>query len=140
MLDDERPLDRGRLPEPDRPQAQVKTGLLEADPTVIYAVDTDNLGELQRGLDEVRVLDGPEGGMRDQELPEELDKYNTYKYRGLPPGPIATPTVASIDAALKPDTKSGYKFFVAIPEGKGAHDFSKTLAEHERKLQASTAT
>ena len=67
-------------------------------------------------------------------LPEDLDKYNTYKYRGLPPGPIATPTVASIDAALKPDTKSGYKFFLAIPEGGGAHDFSKTLAEHERKL------
>ena len=72
--------------------------------------------------------------MRDQQLPEALAGYNTYKRRGLPPGPIATPSLASIDAALKPDTKSGYTYFVAIPEGQGAHDFSKTLAEHEQKL------
>ena len=65
--------------------------------------------------------------MRDQPLPEELAGYNTYRCRGLPPGPIATPSLASIDAALKPDTKSGFKYFVAIPEGEGAHDFSKTL-------------
>ena len=68
-------------------------------------------------------------------LPESLAGYNTYKVRGLPPGPIATPTVASIDAALAPDTKSKYTYFVAIPDGNGAHDFSKTLAEHEQKLR-----
>ena len=49
--------------------------------------------------------------------------------------PIATPSLASIDAALVPDTKSGFTYFVAIPEGKGAHDFSKSLAEHEKKLE-----
>jgi UPF0755 protein len=78
----------------------------------------------------------PEGvKLKDVELPEELAAYNTYKVRGLPPGPIATPTVASLEAALAPDTKSGYTYFVAIPEGKGAHDFSKSLAEHEKKLK-----
>jgi UPF0755 protein len=55
--------------------------------------------------------------------------------RGLPPAPIATPSLASLDAALAPDTKSKYTYFVAIPEGGGAHDFSKSVAEHERKLQ-----
>ena len=49
-----------------------------------------------------------------------------YKVQGLPPGPIATPTIASIDAALHPDTKSKYTYFVAIPNGNGAHDFSKS--------------
>ena len=53
----------------------------------------------------------------------------------VPATPIATPTLESIDAALDPDTKSGYTYFVAIPGGKGAHDFSKSLAEHEKKLR-----
>ena len=55
--------------------------------------------------------------------------------RGLPPGPIATPSLASLDAALNPNTKAGYTYFVAIPNGGGAHDFSKTLAEHQQKLK-----
>ena len=41
----------------------------------------------------------------------------------------------AIDAALAPDTKSAFTYFVAIPNGKGAHDFSKNLAEHEQKLR-----
>jgi UPF0755 protein len=135
VLDDERPTIAGVYQNRIDRKPQVKTGLLEADPTVIYAVDTDKLGEYSEDWTKYVFWTVPEGpGLRDQVLPEDLDRYNTYKYRGLPPGPIATPTVASIDAALKPDTKSGYKFFVAIPEGKGAHDFSKTLAEHKRKL------
>ena len=78
----------------------------------------------------------PEGGsIEDQELPDRLAGYNTYKVRGLPPGPIATPSLASLDAALNPDTKAKATYFVAIPNGNGAHDFSKNLAEHERKLQ-----
>lgn len=135
VLDDERPTIAGVYQNRIDRKPQVKTGLLEADPTVIYAVDTDKLGEYSDAWTKYvfwTVPDGP--ALRDQELPEDLDLYNTYKHRGLPPGPIATPTIASIDAALKPDTKSGYKFFMAIPQGGGAHDFSKTLAEHERKL------
>jgi UPF0755 protein len=134
VLDDERATIAGVYQNRIDRKPQVKTGLLEADPTVIYAVDTDRLGEFSDAWTQYVFWTVPDGGLRGQELPKALDRYNTYKYRGLPPGPIATPTVASIDAALKPDTKSGFKFFVAIPEGGGAHDFSKTLAEHERKL------
>ncbi|MCH8276846.1 MAG: endolytic transglycosylase MltG [Bacteroidetes bacterium] len=56
--------------------------------------------------------------------------YNTYKYRGLPPGPITNPSPSSIKAALNPE-EHGYFFFVA--RGDGSHIFSRTLAEHNRK-------
>jgi UPF0755 protein len=135
VLDDEKAKIAGVYQNRIDRKPQVKTGLLEADPTVIYAVDTEKLGSFSEDWSKYKFWTVPDGGMRNQELPEALDKYNTYKWRGLPPGPIATPTVSSIDAALKPDTKSGFKFFVAIPEGQGAHDFSKTLAEHQKKLQ-----
>ena len=104
----------------------VAHGLLQADPTVIYAVDTANLGKYWTVP--------KEGALKDQVLPDSLAGYNTYKVPGLPPGPIATPTIASIDAALRPDTKSKYTYFVAIPNGNGAHDFSKSAAEHAQKL------
>ena len=135
VLDDEKARIAGVYQNRIDRKPQVKTGLLEADPTVIYAVDTDKLGKYSEDWSQYVFWTVPEGGLRDQQLPEALDRYNTYKHRGLTPGPIATPTVTSIDAALKPDTKSGFKFFVAIPEGGGAHDFSKTLAEHQRKLE-----
>ena len=135
VLDDEKAKIAGVYQNRIDRKPQVKTGLLEADPTVIYAVDTNKLDKYSEDWEKYVFWTVPEGGgMRDQQLPETLDKFNTYKHRGLPPGPIAAPTVTSIDAALKPDTKSGLKFFVAIPEGQGAHDFSKTLAEHEKKL------
>jgi UPF0755 protein len=51
------------------------------------------------------------------------------------PGPISTPTVTSIEAALAPDTAKGYLYFVAIPGGNGRHDFSKTYEEHLQKLR-----
>lgn len=112
----------------------VKHGLLQADPTIIYAVDTQKLGRYNPDWAKYVFWTIPDGSLKDQSLPESLAGYNTYKVQGLPPAPIATPTIASIDAALKPDTKSGYTYFVAIPDGDGKHDFSKSAAEHERKL------
>jgi UPF0755 protein len=135
VLDDEKAKIAGVYQNRIDRKPQVKTGLLEADPTVIYAVDTDKLDGYNDNWSQYVFWTVPDGGLRDQQLPEALDRYNTYKHRGLPPGPIASPTVASIDAALHPDTKSGFKFFVAIPEGQGAHDFSKTLNEHQQKLR-----
>src|SRR4029079_8652961 len=47
------------------------------------------------------------------------------------PGPIATPSLPSIDAALEPDTKDKYIYFLAIPDGGGRHVFAKTKPEHD---------
>jgi len=55
--------------------------------------------------------------------------YNTYKYPGLPPGPICCPGAASLKAALEP-TKTDYLFFVSRNDG--THQFSKTFGEHEK--------
>jgi UPF0755 protein len=83
---------------------------LQADPTVIYA-----LGGLDRPL-----------YYKDLEYDSP---YNTYKYAGLPPGPINSPGLASIEAALHP-AETNYLYFVA--DGTGRHIFSNTLTEHNR--------
>jgi UPF0755 protein len=85
---------------------------LEADPTVQYAL----------------------GGHRERVLYEDLtveSPYNTYRNPGLPPGPIANPGRASIEATLYPDSVP-YLYFFATGEG-GAHTFSTTYDEHLRK-------
>jgi UPF0755 protein len=82
--------------------------LLQADPTVQYA--------LGRHVDRVLYKD------------LEIDsRYNTYKHPGLPPGPIASPGAASIEAALFP-ANVPYLYFVASPDGH--HEFRQTFAEH----------
>lgn len=60
------------------------------------------------------------------------DPYNTYVYKGLPPGPIANPGLASIRAALDPK-ETGYFFYVARRDG--SHIFSRTAAEHEAAIK-----
>lgn len=55
--------------------------------------------------------------------------YNTYKVRGLPPGPICSPGASSIEAALNPEENS-YYYFVLRKDGSGGHFFSKTYEEH----------
>jgi UPF0755 protein len=60
----------------------------------------------------------------------EIDNpYNTYKYLGLPPGPIANPGLASLEAALHPQ-EHNYLYYVA--RGDGSHHFSVTYEEHLR--------
>lgn len=88
---------------------------LEADPTVQYALGGHRARVLYRDLE----VDSP---------------YNTYRVAGLPPGPIASPGRASLEATLWPDSVP-YLYFVATGEG-GRHAFSRTLAEHERKRRA----
>jgi UPF0755 protein len=83
--------------------------LLQADPTVQYA----------RGKHTPRLLH------KDLEIDSP---YNTYKYPGLPPGPIASPGAASLVASLYP-ANVPFLYFVAAPDGH--HEFRKTLAEHE---------
>lgn len=89
---------------------------LQADPTVQYIIMLDE-GEKRRLF------------FRDYEIDHP---YNTYKFRGLPPGPITNPTASSIQSIFYPEAHS-YFYFVA--KGDGQHIFSKTLAEHRRNAQ-----
>jgi UPF0755 protein len=58
--------------------------------------------------------------------------YNTRRFAGLPPGPICSPGIGAIQASAKPDSTADM-FFVALWDGSGAHDFSVTNEEHDRK-------
>lgn len=89
---------------------------LQADPTVQYAI-------MKREGEKRRLL------FKDYEL---RDPYNTYRFKGLPPGPITNPSLTSIESVLKPE-EHGYFFFVA--KGDGQHLFSRTLSEHTKKAQ-----
>jgi UPF0755 protein len=93
---------------------RLKRGMrLESDPTVIYGMDDFN-GNLTR---------------KDLETPTP---YNTYQIKGLPPGPIANPGKASLEAVLYP-LDNPYLFFVS--KNDGSHHFSQTLAEHNRMVR-----
>ncbi len=91
--------------------------LLQCDPTVVYGLILENRfrGRIYRS-----------------DL-QDKHPYNTYVHAGLPPGPIANPGRASLEAAVKP-AESGYLFFVAEPLGTGKHVFSKTLQAHNRAV------
>ena len=89
---------------------------LQSDPTAIYPLSnfTGNLGrELTR---------------RDLESPSP---YNTYTASGLPPGPIANPSLASIKAAVNPDV---HDFIYFVADGSGGHAFARTLGEHNANV------
>jgi UPF0755 protein len=111
--------------------------LLNSDPTVIYAKDTIELAKLDMAAWANYYFWAPikGGGLANYNVPAELTGYQTYQHRGLPPGPICTPRVSSVEAALAPDTSTGYLYFVAIPDGSGMHAFAKTLQEHEANLK-----
>ncbi len=96
-----------------------KNMLLQADPTVIYALKRE-LGNFDTIIK--RVL------YKDLEL---NSPYNTYKYAGIPPGPITMPDISSIDAVLNPE-KHDYYYMVADVEDFGYHKFAKNLSQHNR--------
>ncbi|WP_224482591.1 endolytic transglycosylase MltG [Robertkochia aurantiaca] len=99
---------------------RLKKGMpLQADPTVIYAVkrqsgDFDQV--IKRVLNRDLVVDSP---------------YNTYRYSGLPPGPISMPDISSIDGVLNAENHDFY-YFVADVNNYGYHKFAKTLSQHNR--------
>jgi UPF0755 protein len=97
-------------------QNRLRIGMgMQCDPTVIYALQKAGLwrGNLTR---ENLQFDSP---------------YNTYRYSGLPPGPIAAPGRASFEAAVKP-ADVPYLYFVSRNDG--SHVFAATLAEHNRNV------
>jgi UPF0755 protein len=96
---------------------------LQTDPTVIYAItkgkhENEGMGPLGRRL-----------------LSKDLEfdsPYNTYLYPGLPPGPIANPGRAAIEAVLQPE-EHNFLYFVA--DGTGGHVFAATLEEHNQNVE-----
>ncbi len=60
--------------------------------------------------------------------------YNTYKHKGLPPGPITSANRQTLDAVLRP-ARHNYVFFCARPDGSGFSDFAETYAEHLRNAR-----
>ncbi|QCE39884.1 endolytic transglycosylase MltG [Psychroserpens sp. NJDZ02] len=97
---------------------RIKKGMpLQADPTVIYSKklkenDFDQI--IKRVLYKDLEIDSP---------------YNTYKYGGIPPGPITMPDVSAIDAVLNSENHD-YYYFVANVKNFGYHKFAKTLSQH----------
>src|SRR5260370_8306410 len=97
--------------------SRLKVGMgLQCDPTVIYALERAGRydGNLTR---ENLQFDSP---------------YNTYRYAGLPPGPIASPGRASLEAAANP---AGVPYLYFVSKNHGSHPFSTTLDEHNRNVQ-----
>jgi UPF0755 protein len=66
---------------------------------------------------------------------EILSPYNTYRNQGLPPGPVCSPGVASLEAVASPDTTDGYLFFVSRGDGSGEHLFAVTSAGHAQNIR-----
>jgi UPF0755 protein len=89
---------------------------LQADPTLLWAIG--NFG-VKRVLNKDKLVDSP---------------YNTYKHKGLPPGPITSANRQSLDAVLKPAAHE-YVFFCARPDGSGYSDFAETYADHKRNAR-----
>lgn len=87
--------------------------LLQADPTLIFAIGDFSI---RRVLNFHKETESP---------------YNTYKYIGLPPGPICIPSVAAVKAVLNAE-KHNYFYFCAKEDFSGYHNFAKTLSEHNR--------
>jgi len=110
----------GKLPE-ERPRIaavfenRLRIGMkLDCDSTTIYAA---------------LLEDRYRGAIHRSDL-ESGNSYNTYRYAGLPPGPIANPGLSSIRAALQPSSSNAL-YFVLRTGGSGAHEFSSDIAAHE---------
>jgi UPF0755 protein len=111
-------------------------GLFQSDPTVFYVHDSLQLAKVPVANWTTYTFWAPiPGGLTSDTLPPEIAGYNTYKSKGLPPGPICTPTTTSIDAALEPDQTAGYLYFLAKGDGTGTSAFAKTAKEHQANIQ-----
>jgi UPF0755 protein len=96
---------------------RMKIGMgMQADPTVVYALQKAGRYDGNIRRDDLQ-FDSP---------------YNTYKYPGLPPGPIASPGKGSLEAAVTP---ADVQYIYFVSRNDGTHVFSTTLDEHNRNVQ-----
>jgi UPF0755 protein len=91
---------------------------LDCDPTTIYSAE----------------LDGRYRGVIHRSDLNSANLYNTYQHAGLPPGPIASPGLGSLHAALHPAHTEAL-YFVLHPDGSGSHEFSKDIAAHQKAVE-----
>jgi UPF0755 protein len=108
-VDNERPMVAGVYANRLR-----KGMLLQCDPTIIYGLGRTFTGNIKRS-----------------HLDDKMNPYNTYQRRGLPPGPICSPGLASLEAAKTPDETNALYF---VAKGDGSHAFSLTLTEHNQAV------
>jgi len=138
VLEEERPLIAGvYLNRINNPEGET-AGLLNADPTLQYALSTRE--HRDAAVDEWGTLEWwpqLQVGGADVELPRRLAAYQTYLNPGLPPTPIASPRISSLEAVAAADTESGNLYFVAgCPGGQrdGSHYFARTYGEHQANV------
>jgi UPF0755 protein len=134
------------------PDWELKAGRLGLDPEEVFIlasiveregkVDAERsmiagvfLSRLRRGmrLESCATVQYALGEVREVLLYSDLElesPYNTYLVTGLPPGPICSPGLPSIEAALTPDTSAGYLYFVSTGDGSGRHLFACSYAGH----------
>lgn len=89
---------------------------LQADPTIKFAINDFSVSRI---LYKHLETDSP---------------YNTYKHAGLPPGPIACPSISGLEAVLNAE-KHDYLYFAARPDFSGYHNFARTLSEHNKNAR-----
>lgn len=108
------------------------TGLLNSNPTVIFANDSVWLQShpISSWVDYTFWVEvGGTTPLAQIVFPAKIAPYNTYHSSGLPPTPICSPGLASLQAAVKPDTASGYYYFLSKNDGTGGLAFAHTNAE-----------
>ena len=110
-------------------------GLMQADPTVVYATDSMVLADTNvKKWDDYRFWDTL--GVADYatvDVDKKYESFQTYQNAGLPDWPIVTPSAKSLEAALNPTTKSKNLFFYACPDA-DTHRFAKNLNQHQKNI------
>ena len=133
ILDEEKPLIAGVFQNRLNPKL-FGNGHLGSDVTVFYVNDTLQLASMPVADWKTYVFwDKPKDPLP-ADLPADLAGYNTVTHTGLIPGPFCTPTLTSIDAALNPDTKDKYIYFLAKRDGSNGTVFAKTFKQHQANI------